>query len=233
MSFITELGQAYDAGNEAAEKFLLEAYRSERASEEPAFRVTVCNELGSMYRAEARVPESYQFFTEAMEYAASCYGVDSLRYGTTLMNRAGTSRMSGDVDKAIVDFESSLKIVSRHENCGPVLASTWNNLGLAYLAAERLEDAEQALLQGVEIASEAGETTMTGTGLINLASVCIRLGKNEEALKYAERAELFYAGDTLSSTESYLRQLTEMLRNALANPTDPSRSRDGNGELYS
>ena len=218
MDFFKELNHAYDAGDEFAEKFLLEAYGSPRASEEPEFRVVVCNELGSLYRAAGRYPESYRFFTEAMEQAALCFGTDSLKYGTILMNRAGTSRMSGDVDKAIGDFETSLQIVSGREDCGPVIASTWNNLGLAYLAAGRLEEAEGALVRGVELASQAGELYMVGTGLINLASVCVKLGKNEDALRYAERSELFFAGEPNSPNGKYARELVAMLRAAGSSP---------------
>ena len=219
MDFFKELGKAYDTGDEAAEKYLLEAYRSPRAAEEREFRVVVCNELGSLYRAAGRYPESYAFFTEAMEQAALCFGADSLKYGTILMNRAGTSRMSGDVEKAIPDFETALGIVSKKENCGPVIASTWNNLGLAYLAAGRLDEAESALVRGVEIASQVGKTFMVGTGLINLASVCVKLGRNEDALKYAERAELFFAGEPNSPNGKYAREMAAMLRTARNNPT--------------
>lgn len=219
MDFFEKLNKAYDTGDEEAERFLLEALRSPRSEEEPEFKVVVCNELGSLYRSQGRYTESYRFFTQAMEKAAVCFGTDSLKYGTILMNRAGTSRMSGDVDKAIVDFETALDIVSQKENCGPVIASTWNNLGLAYLAAGRLEDAESALVRGVEIASQVGETYMVGTGLINLASVCVKLDRNEDALKYAERAELFFAGEPNSPNGKYARDLVAMLRSAKNNPT--------------
>ena len=219
MDFFKELNRAYDAGDEQAERFLLEAYASPRQEAEPEFRTVVCNELGSFYRARSRYEESYRFFTEAMEQAALCFGTDSLKYGTVLMNRAGTSRMSGDVDKAIEDFETSLRIVSDKEDCGPVIASTWNKLGLAYLAAGRLEEAEGALVRGVEIASQAGETYMVGTGLINLASVCVKLGRNGDALKYAERAELLFAGEPNSENGKYAREMAAMLRTARNNPT--------------
>lgn len=218
MDFFKELGKAYDTGDEEAERFLLDALRSPRAGEEPEFRLVVCNELGSLYRAQGRYPESYRYFTEAMEQAAVRFGTDSLKYGTILMNRAGTSRMSGDVEKAIADFETSLKIVSPKQSCGPVIASTWNNLGLAYMAADRLEEAADALSRGVELAAQAGENYMVGTGLINLASVYVKMGRNSDALKCAERGELYFAGEPNSPNGKYARELASMLRAAVPAP---------------
>ena len=212
MSFFQELGQLYDQGFEASEKYLLDAYNSERAAEEAEFKVVVCNELGSLYRANGKYEESFRYFTEAMEYAEQCYGSEALKYGTILMNRAGTSRMAGDVEKAITDFQISLDIVSRHENCDTILASTWNNLGLAYLAAERYEDAERAVSKSLDILSNSNDRSMIGTGLINLASINVKLGKNADALQYAERALLFYANDPDSANGRYARELVNTLK---------------------
>lgn len=221
MSFFSDLGKAYDEGFEASEHFLLEAYGSERAADEAEFKIVVCNELGSLYRANQRYQDSYSYFTEALKYAEDCYGKDALKYGTILMNRAGTSRMSGDVDKAIDDFEESLCIVSKHDNCDTILASTWNNLGLAYMTAERYEDAEKAVSKSLDILADTDDAFMTGTGFINLASICVKLGKNDEALKHAERAVLLFAADPDSANAKYATEMVNTLKAIKETPGAP------------
>ena len=213
MAFFKELARAEKRGPNATERFLLAARASERAAAEPAFCVTVCNELGGFYRANARYEESCRFYSDGLAYAESVYGADSLAYGTILMNRAGASRMAGDTARAIGDFEAALRIVSVQEDCNEVLASTWNNLGLAYYAAGRREDAVHAMKKSLSVAEITGDSCMIGTGHLNLASVCMELGRREEALEHAERGAHCFAAEPDSPNAKYAEQLLAALRN--------------------
>ena len=225
MYFFDELARAEESGTEETERFLLAEYASGRAITEPTFRVTLCNELGRFYRAHARYEESYRFYSEGLEYAKAVYGTDSLQYGTILMNRAGTSRMAGDSDEAIRNFDAAIGIVSEHEECADVLGSAWNNLGLAYYAAGQREDAVQAMKKSLEIIDKTGDEYTIGTGHLNLASVFLELGRNAEALEHAERGGRYFCTEPDSPSRQYAEKLTAACRAAMK--VQPKEETDG------
>ncbi len=86
-------------------------------------------------------------------------------------------RLDGHTEKAIQELRRAVELA-------PELGMAWNNLGMAYITADRLDDAEQALKKALSIS-----TYLTPEfAAYNLSRLYSRQKRPREAIEYAEKA---------------------------------------------
>jgi tetratricopeptide (TPR) repeat protein/predicted Ser/Thr protein kinase len=100
-------------------------------------------------------------------------------------------RQAGRTDEAIAAYQDALRL--RIDVSGPEAretATTWNNLGLAYYFAARLDQAREPLERALALydAKGQGRSLDAGNILNNLAALNYQLGRLDEAEAYFERA---------------------------------------------
>lgn len=193
-NFFAQLDRIYRSEPQSAEGFLLENLAQCRQENDWEGVIGILNELGSLYRGQARYTDSLQYFQEALEGMGSLGLTDSKPYLTALMNRAGTLRLAGRAEEAVSDFQHVLTLLNGpSDETRYIRASTLNNLGLAYQSLGRLAEAEDCAEQALEIIQTLPymEAEIASSGN-NLAALCLRQNRLEEAEGWLEKAMGYY-----------------------------------------
>lgn len=196
--FYEQLDRLYASEPRSVERFLQEALKKCRQKGDAEGVVTVSNELGSLYRGQARYEDSLISFQEALEGMEALGLADSTPYLTALMNRAGTLRLAGRAEEAITDFCRVLKLLGGEgKDTLYIRASTLNNLGLAYQSLGRLEEAEKCAKQALEIIQMLpGMEAEAASSGNNLAALCLRQNRLEDAEYWLTEAMAYYQGSS-------------------------------------
>lgn len=193
-SFYRQLDQIYASSPQSVEEFLKKTLDSCRRDQDLNGVITVRNELGSLYRGQARYEDSLYCFQDALEKLEQLGQKDSIPYLTTLMNRAGTLRLANRAGDAVEDFLYVLSMLHQTpEDVRCLRASALNNLGLAYQSLNRLEEAEDCLTKALEIIRTLpGMTSEAAPSGNNLAALCLKQGRLEDAARWLEPAIAYY-----------------------------------------
>lgn len=149
----------------------------------------LCAMVGSPMFDEARLQEEAERLAEVVAGKVADQGPGS-RIEAGLEGCLGTlRRRQGRFDEAISHYESALGLhasVSRPFHRVPILS----NLGLTLSVAGRLADAEETFEEGVQLAESVlhARHPVLVPLLGNLAGVCRKLGRDEEARAHYQRA---------------------------------------------
>ena len=192
--FYEQLDRLYTTQPKEVEVFLQETLAQCRREQDSEGFIAASNELGSFFRGKTQYEDSLHCFQEALECMESLGLADSTPYLTALMNRAGTLRLAGRAEEAVSDFLRVLALLKGDTGDIPYIrASTLNNLGLAYQDLGDLDKAEAYAMQALEIIRTLPgmEAEIASSGN-NLASLCLRRGRLDEAERWLREAMVYY-----------------------------------------
>ena len=194
--FYEQLDRLYETDPKQVEAFLLQTLETCRDAEDDLGMVTVSNELGSLYRGQSRYAESADQFEFAMEMLEDLGMTDSTAYLTSLLNRAGTYRLTGQIRDAVQDFHRVLRLLSEQPgDTAYVRASALNNLGLCYQELGDGEAASEYILKALHMMEDLpGMEAEIASSMNNLAAVYLHEGALDEAANWMERAMEYYEG---------------------------------------
>jgi serine/threonine protein kinase/Tfp pilus assembly protein PilF len=126
---------------------------------------------------------------QALDESIRQSGEHSLTTAVILDAFGKTELLKGDANAAVMLEEKALKIYQDLcEEDDPVLALQLRNLGLAFVAAGKLQDAEKLYKQAIEILSKLHYDEQLPSILNNLGTVLVKEGKLDQALSVFERA---------------------------------------------
>lgn len=160
--------------------------------------ITICNELGSLYREQGRYRESLDNYEKALATSTELLGAErSYEHALILLNEAGTYRYKRDFDNAFcnyIDAEAILIELGMDDTFE--YASLLNNKALALL--DEGVDFDHALdlaISAADIVSRQRPGTVDeAISFVNLASMALRMGELAKADDYAHRAVGLYEG---------------------------------------
>lgn len=198
-SIAEQIQELYRTSSDAeVERFLLDTRDALLADPEAdtADLVTVCNELGSMYRESSRYAESNENFEMALRGTEEVMGTrECVQYAVLLLNSAGTHRYQREFDEALSRYQQARDILEGLGLTGTYeYASLLNNLSLAYLdmgeCGKALDLASSA--HQIIVSLKPGEA-QEAISLVNIASLALRAGDLEAAAAYSKQAIDIYA----------------------------------------
>lgn len=103
-------------------------------------------------------------------------------------NRRGVdAATAGNYDKAVIEFQKSLKLNTRLDNQNGISVNLLN-LGRLYLAADRLDDARPVLERALEIGLNIDDLLIVSEAYASLARYYYLSGKNKDAIDMLEKA---------------------------------------------
>ncbi|MDE7242872.1 MAG: tetratricopeptide repeat protein [Oscillospiraceae bacterium] len=193
-NFYEQLDCLYVSQPQSVEAFLQETLAQCLREQDSEGIIAASNELGGFFRGQAQYEDSLRCFQEALERMEAMGLTGSTPYLTALLNRAGTLRLTGCAEDAVSDFCRVLALLKGDSaDTRYIRASALNNLGLACQDLERLEEAENYTKQALDIIRTLPgmEAEIASSGN-NLASLCLRQGRLEEAGRWLDEAMLYY-----------------------------------------
>lgn len=198
-SFYQQLDRLYADEPRSVESFLLDSLTAFRQAEDQEGIIAASNELGSLYRGQTRYADSAAAFQEALDRMEALGLKGSVPYLTALLNRAGTYRLGGRAEEAVTDFQTVLTLLEGQSgaNVPYIRASALNNLGLTYEELGRLDLAEDYAVRAMEvIRTQPGTEAEVASSQNNLATICLRQDRLEEADAWIARAMPYYESET-------------------------------------
>ena len=212
-NIVERIDEAYGNGMEYAEKFMLEARAEciEKGEEGLSDLISVCNELGALYREQSRFHESIENFTMAYEGLVAVCGTNAVtECAVILLNVAGVYRLMREFEEAAKRYQTALDIMDMmmvgdtYER-----ASLYNNMSLTYLAMDEIDSAFNYATAGYEIMARLhpGESE-EAISLSNLASLALRKGDLEMAQRHAGKALDIY--ETRKNTSGHYPAILNM-----------------------
>lgn len=197
-SFYQQLDRLYADEPRSVESFLLDSLAAFRQAEDQEGIIAASNELGSLYRGQTRYDDSTVAFQEALDRMETLGLKGSVPYLTALLNRAGTYRLGGRAEEAVTDFQTVLTLLEGQSgaNVPYIRASALNNLGLTYEELGRLDLAEDYAVRAMEvIRTQPGTEAEVASSQNNLATICLRQDRLEEADAWIARAMPYYESE--------------------------------------
>lgn len=197
-SFYQQLDRLYADEPRSVESFLLDSLAAFRQAKDQEGIIAASNELGSLYRGQTRYDDSTVAFQEALDRMETLGLKGSVPYLTALLNRAGTYRLGGRAEEAVTDFQTVLTLLEGQSgaNVPYIRASALNNLGLTYEELGRLDLAEDYAVRAMEvIRTQPGTEAEVASSQNNLATICLRQDRLEEADAWIARAMPYYESE--------------------------------------
>ncbi len=182
---------------DTAERLALAALRGAAG---PGLRGRACNELGILYDHLGRWSEAVAFYRLGL---AAFESLGDMLYVARLSTNLGIALVRGSeagawpppsLEEAIALFRRALDILGALQQPEPE-ALVWNELGAAFKAQGRWEDARRCYQRFREYSVAAGDRLREGQSLNNLAEVYHAEGRLEEAQAALVRAQQQVAGD--------------------------------------
>ena len=148
--------------------------------------VTICNELGTLYRGTGQFRKAEGVFDIAKDNIITFLGKDNMEYATILNNIAGNKRLQGDLEGAEKMFLECADIYESTVGKDSVLyCSLLNNLALVYQEEQKNEEAEKCLLDSLSILQgKDGNKQEQAITLCNIGTLYLGMKKYEEGEKY-------------------------------------------------
>jgi tetratricopeptide (TPR) repeat protein len=162
-------------------------------------------DLGKTRREEARTPMLLDLLgfihrrrgelESAMKYYNECISIhkaagNEVLYANTLNNLSNVLRLKGNIEEALRICKIALnlrrRLVEERQTGGRAVILSLNTLGLIYLDAETLGQAEQVLSEAIELARRSADTRKL------LAMSYVRLGRVQFARGEMARAQELY-----------------------------------------
>lgn len=191
-------------------------------------------DIGYYFLQERKVDEALAAFTLAGKAAEKTHDVELMLY--TIVNLGMAKSMKGDLEQAITCYQKAVEIVTRIRGV-PTAQETWIGyywFGKAEEGLNRLEDAKQHYARSIEaLESMRGRLRTEKSKVAFLTNklevyermilLLLRMGRDEEAFDYLERAKsrslLDLLADKVSFKEGKDRALAEKSQ-ALTNRLD-------------
>ena len=187
--------------------------------------ITICNELGTLYRGTGQFGKAEEIFAVARDNIITHLGKDTLEYATILNNMAGNERLAGDLEKAEKSFLESARIYEKvigRDN--PLYCSLLNNLALLYMDQGRLEEAGDLLNDALDLKTGLGDSDSDkAVTLGNLGALYLRKGDLEKAEECLEEGIRLYSGPG-GGEQVHLAALFNTLGAVLLKKNDPEKA---------
>lgn len=184
-----------------AEEYMKNCLRQAEEECDGGAIISICNELGGLYRALSRYSEGIPLYEKALRSIRDLGLSGSEHHGTTLVNYATTYTMMGDVPKALeLDTEAAQIFADAGFAMDYRLATLYNNMSFLCVDLGHYEEAETSLRDALYILNTLDDSQIdVAVTYSNLAGVYLAMNRLEEAKVSVKKAlDLFLAesGDT-------------------------------------
>ena len=152
--------------------------------------VPILNELIGYCRETSRVQQSYDYAELVLQIMDKLELQGSIPYATTLLNIANAYRAGGRLEDSLKLYQDVEDIYSQRLKPEDILvASLFNNKSLLYQEMGNFEKAKDSLLKALVIVEKREDTVFeVAVTFSNLASTCLNLGQDDEAVEYFTKA---------------------------------------------
>ena len=198
--FYKNLDTIYATGSlEEVEDFLEQELRKYAGGCSACFKpmiVTICNELGTLYRGTGQFKKAEEIFGVARDNIITFLGKDNMEYATILNNIAGNKRLQGDLEGAEKMFLECADIYEKTVGKDTLLyCSLLNNIALVYQEQQKYEESEKYLLDSLAILEKRDDSKQElAITLCNLGTLYLGMKKYEEGEKYIKDSIEIYDG---------------------------------------
>jgi tetratricopeptide (TPR) repeat protein len=190
-TFYDQLDKLFETGQSGkVDEFLRQSLVEAEETRDSHAVVSVLNEMAGYYRSVSRFQESIAAADRAVSEARAL-GLDrDASFGTTLLNAATAYRAAGQNERALSIYQEVLSIYERQLKPGdPLFASLYNNMSSVHMAGGRLDEAALLLKKALDSLTPLADCrTEAAIVRTNLAVICLKCGKNDDASLLLEQS---------------------------------------------
>lgn len=172
------------------EPFLLSCL--EQAKEEDAYGVyiSIGNEMIGFYRSVSMFDKAFNISEDILLLMEELQLEESEHFATTLLNVATAYRAAGRIAESLQYYKRALLIYEKQLSPKDYrFAGLYNNMSILYEQMGENENAAAFLERAISIVSEMEDARMElATSLTNLALICFKTGKAQQAEETLEKA---------------------------------------------
>ncbi len=170
------------------EPYLIRCIQEAMAINRADAALTFLNELVGFYRGCSRYEDAITIAAHALDWLLRLGASNTKAHATTLINYATALRAGGRIDESIEVYQQALDILKQLENeqSSYELASLYNNLSIAYQAANDQVKALECLVKAMEYIDKP--SLEQAISLVNMSVCYYALGKKEEGLEASKEA---------------------------------------------
>ena len=173
-----------------AQKLLENSIKVAVANEDDNALLTLLNEMIGFLRETSQMEGAYSYVQTTLKLMEKMNIKGSLAYATTLLNIANAYRAGGRLQESLSYYEEVLAIYKELvEENDMLFASLYNNISLLYQELGEFVSAKENLLLALVIVKRNQDAEFEeAVTYANIASTCLTLDEDEEALSYCSKA---------------------------------------------
>ena len=178
------------------ESYLQQALQEAMNEKEDSIVITIVNELIGFYRDISMYEKSIYYCEQILPFMEMRGLKDSIHYATTCLNVANAYRAAGHWEQSLEHYHKVKMVYDKMLTpTDSLYASYYNNLSLLYQEMGNFEDAAKCLKTALVIIEAYGDIIKVAITCSNLAASLLRIGQQEEAESYLNRALQIFIED--------------------------------------
>ncbi len=178
------------------EPYLQQALQEAMEGGDSSTVITIVNELIGFYRDTSQYEKSVFYCEQILGFMEMRGLKGSIHYATTCLNVANAYRAAGEWSASLKYYEEVKHIYDRMLTpTDSLYASYFNNLSLLYQEMGEFEKAVQCLKTALVIMEAYGDIIKVAITCSNLATSLLRVGAQQEAEYYLNRALQIFIDD--------------------------------------
>lgn len=178
------------------EPYLQEALQEAMNLGDSSTVITIVNELIGFYRDISHYDKSIYYCEQILPFMEMRGLKETIHYATTCLNVANAYRAAGQWQISLKYYEDVKHVYDRMLTpTDSLYASYFNNLSLLYQEMGNFEKAAECLKTALVIIEAYGDMIKVAVTCSNLAVSLLRVGKQQEAENYLNRALQIFKDD--------------------------------------
>ena len=178
------------------EPYLQQALQEAMETGNSSVVITIVNELIGFYRDTSQYEKSIYYCEQILPFMEMRGLKGSIHYATTCLNVANAYRAAGEWENSLKYYVEVKRIYDRMLTpTDSLYASYYNNLSLLYQEMGDFEKAAQCLKTALVIIEAYGDIIKVAITCSNLAASLLRIGSQQEAEFYLNRALQIFIED--------------------------------------
>ena len=178
------------------EPYLQQALQEAMETGNSSVVITIVNELIGFYRDTSQYEKSIYYCEQILPFMEMRGLKGSIHYATTCLNVANAYRAAGEWENSLKYYVEVKRIYDRMLTpTDSLYASYYNNLSLLYQEMGDFEKAAQCLKTALVISEAYGDIIKVAITCSNLAASLLRIGSQQEAEFYLNRALQIFIED--------------------------------------
>lgn len=178
--------------------FLVSSLEQAKEEQDYGAYITICNEMIGFYRSVSAFEKAYIAAEDVLLLMEELHMENTEHFATTLLNAATAYRAAGDYGTALRYYRQALQIYDGILDPQDYrYAGLYNNISILL---EKMDDNEEAIAYAEKalaiIETLPDSNTQTATTMTNLALICFKVDRFEQAKTLLDKAiALFEEGD--------------------------------------